>query len=393
MRARSARRSGPAAPPPRAGAPSRAWLAQFEELLPRLRSRLEWLVGFESPSDDTERVSQLARWIRDELKRAGVDARTVPCPPRGDAVLAHAGEPGGVLLLGHHDTVWPVGSLAEMPFAIKDGRATGPGVFDMKSGIAIAMTVLEVLAKRQGAPGVSLLLAPDEEAGSQASRELTVGTARQHRCVLVLEPSLNGAAKVARKGVGFFDIHFRGRPAHAGLDPEAGASALAELARCVLYLEKQADTARGTTVTPTVARSGTTLNVVPESATLAVDVRAWTLEEAARVERGVRAYRTADARVTFDPRGGFNRPPMEPTAKSQALYDRMREIASGLGFELGASRVGGGSDGNLTAAAGVPTLDGLGPLGDGAHARHEHVVVADLPRRAAMLAQFITETA
>jgi glutamate carboxypeptidase len=392
MRARSARRSRPAAPPPAGGAP-RAWLAQFERALPRLRNHLEFLVGFETPSDDSERVTQAARWLRDQLKASGIGARTVPCPPRGDAVLAHVGGEGGTLLLGHLDTVWPVGSLAEMPFAIKDGRATGPGVFDMKSGIAIAMGVLEALVEQRSDAAVSLLLVPDEEAGSQASRALTLDIARKHRCVLVLEPSLNGAAKVARKGVGFFDLQFRGRPAHAGLDPEAGASALAELARCVLYLEKQADSARGTTVTPTVARSGTTLNVVPESATLAVDVRAWTQEEAARVTKSVRGYRTEDARVTFDPKGGFNRPPMEPTPKSQALYERMRGIASSLGFDLGAARVGGGSDGNLTAAAGVPTLDGLGPLGDGAHARHEHVVIEDLPRRAAMLAQFVSEAA
>lgn len=367
----------------------------FESELPRICARLEKLVCYESPSDDAEGVSRLARWIRDELKASGVAVETLACPPRGEAVLARIGNGStdrGTLLLGHHDTVWPTETLAEMPFRIADGRATGPGVFDMKGGIAVAMTVLEALAQEARPPPATLLLVPDEERRSTASRGLTLNTAKDHRRVLVLEPSLDGAAKVARKGVGFFEIRLRGRPAHAGLEPENGVSALAELAHCVRFLERLADNERGTSVTPTVARSGTTFNVVPETAVLSVDARAWTLEEAQRVEQAVRGYKPSDPRIEVEVDGGFDRPPLEPTPESQALYLSAKRIAAELGFELGAARVGGGSDGNFTAAAGIPTLDGLGPLGGGAHARDEFVVVSDLPRRAALLARLLTDS-
>lgn len=370
----------------------RNWLQHFEQAQPRILALLQHMVCHESPSDDAERCSQLARWIRDELRSNGVTAETIPCAPRGDAVIAHIGPQGGnkgALLLGHHDTVWPVGSLAELPYKIENDRGTGPGIFDMKSGIALAMTVLETLAGEPEPPPVTLLLVPDEEVRSLASRDLTVETAKRHRCVLVLEPSLDGAAKVARKGTGFFNIRFRGKPAHAGLEPEKGVSALSEMARCVLFLETLNSAEHGTSVVPTVATAGSVLNVVPESATVSVDSRIWSRAEAERVEKAIRGYRPADARVTFEVDGKYDRPPMEETAESKALYQRARGIALNLGFELGAARVGGASDGNLTAAAGVPTLDGLGPMGAGAHARHEHIIVSDLPRRAALLARLV----
>jgi glutamate carboxypeptidase len=209
----------------------------------------------------------------------------------------------------------------------------------------------------------------------------------------VLEPSLDGAVKLERKGTGLFRLCFRGRAAHAGLDPESGASALAELARCVLFLEALADRSKETTVTPTVARSGERTNVVPDTASLSVDARVWSMEEAARLERSVRGYRPADARVSLEVQAEFDRPPLERTPESQALYELARRIARDLGFDLGAARVGGASDGNLTAAAGVPTLDGLGPRGGGAHARDEFVWVSDLPRRAALLARLASQQA
>ncbi len=226
---------------------------------------------------------------------------------------------------------------------------------------------------------------PDEETGTTASRDLLLEVARRQRCVYVLEPSLDGAAKTARKGAGLFRLRFQGRAAHAGLEPEAGASALSELARCVLFLESLGMPERETTVTPTVARSGERTNVVPEIATLSVDARVWTSDEARRVEAGIRGYRPKDARVSAVVEGGFDRPPMEPTTASRALFDSAQRVARELGIELEEARVGGASDGNLTAAAGVPTLDGLGPRGGGAHARDEHVVLSDLPLRAALL--------
>jgi len=371
---------------------ARRWLSTFESDLPRIVADLEALVRLESPSDDAARVSQLAAWVRERLRERGVAAELRPCPPRGDAVLASvAYREGGTLLLGHLDTVWPVGTLAGLPWRLEAGCATGPGVFDMKAGVAVGMAVLTAMARESRAFPVSLLLVPDEETGSAASRELTISVARRHGRVLVLEPSLDGAAKVARKGCGVFTVGFRGRAAHAGLDPEKGASALAELARFVSFLEDVAAPRDGTTLTATLAHAGSAANVVPESATLTVDARAWTRGEADRVTEALEAYRAGTAGVQVQVAGGFDRPALEPTSASEQLFAHARRHAEDLGFELGAARVGGASDGNFVAAAGIPTLDGLGPRGGGAHARDEHVLVADLPVRAALLAALASE--
>ena len=358
-------------------------LSRFEERRSVLAADLEALVGIESPSDDPGAVSSLAAWIRERLRERGVGAETRPCDGRGDAVVARTAGTPEVLLLGHLDTVWPAGTLRGFPFRSDGDRASGPGAFDMKAGIAVALAAMEDLSKERA--GATLLLVPDEEVGSAASRALTLELAARHRRVLVLEPSLEGAAKTARKGNGVFRVRFRGRAAHAGLDPERGASALAELARCVLFLETVADPSRETTVLPTVARSGDRVNVVPEEGVLSVDARVWSAEEASRVERAIRGYAPADARVAVDVDGSFDRPPLVPTPESLALYERARGIAEELGVELGSSRVGGASDGNFTAAAGIPTLDGLGPRGGGAHAAGEFVFLSDLPFRAALV--------
>jgi glutamate carboxypeptidase len=371
---------------------SRGGPSAFEPDLPRLVGDLEALVLLESPSDDAVRVTELATWVRDRLRERGVRCERWPCPPRGDGVLASVGSAErGTLLLGHLDTVWPAGTLAEMPWRLEGGRASGPGVFDMKAGIAVGMAVLAAMGREPAPRPVSLLLVPDEEVGSAASRELTLDLARAHRRVLVLEPSQDGAAKVARKGCGTFRARFRGRGAHAGLEPEKGASALAAMARFVLFLEGVADPEKGTTLAATVARAGSAGNVVPEAAEVTVDARAWTQDEAGRVTAAIRAWRPADSRVAVAVEGGFDHPPLEPTPASKALYQAARRLAADLGLELGAARVGGASDGNFTAAAGVPTLDGLGPRGGGAHARDEHVLVADLPLRAALVAALVAE--
>jgi glutamate carboxypeptidase len=367
-------------------------MLRFQAELSALLGDLEALVRLESPSHDADRVSRVAAWIRDRLHEAGVTAELRPCAPRGAALLAPVGPPeGGTLLLGHLDTVWPVGTLAERPWRVDGGRAYGPGVFDMKAGIAVGMAVLAAAARESPRPSVSLLLVPDEEVGSAASRELTVSVARRHRRVLVLEPSQDGAAKVARKGCGNFEVKFSGRAAHAGLEPERGSSALAEMARFILFLERTANPSKGTTLTATLARAGSATNVVPEAAELSVDGRAWSREESDRATAAMRGYTPADAGVSVSVEGGFDRPPLEPSAASTALYEAARRLAADLGFDLGAARVGGGSDGNVTAAAGVPTLDGLGPRGDGAHARDEHVVIDDLPLRAALIAALVSE--
>jgi glutamate carboxypeptidase len=355
---------------------------------------LEELVACESPSDDPTRVAALSRWIAVRLGAAGIPAECVPCDGRGDAVRARRGGDGGTLLLGHVDTVWPVGTLAEFPFRVEEGMAKGPGVFDMKGGIAVALAVLEAVGCGEVRParGLSLLLTPDEEVGSAASRELLVAEAKRHARVLVLEPSGDGgAAKLARKGVGIATIRFHGTASHAGLEPLKGASALAELARFVLFADALADRDVGTTVLPTLARAGSKANVVPETAELTVDFRFWSLTEGARVEAALRAYRGADPRVRVEMEGGLNRPAMEPTGPSMELYRTAAALAGRLGFPLPSMRVGGASAGNLTAGAGIPTLDGLGPSGGGAHARTEHLLVDDLPRRCALLAALLEE--
>jgi glutamate carboxypeptidase len=364
--------------------------ALFASRRESLLADLEALVVRESPSDEPARVSQLALWVAERLARAGLAAACVPCEGRGDALRVRFGEEtGGTLLLGHLDTVWPAGTLAEIPFSVEEGVAKGPGVFDMKAGIAVAIAVLEAAAKGDVTPagGVSLVLTPDEEVGSGASSGLLVEEALRRDRVLVLEPSGDGgAAKVARKGTGLVKARFKGIASHAGLEPEKGASALLEMARFALYADALADKPSGTSVVPTVAGSGKVTNVVPEQAELTVDFRVWTRPEADRLMAGLRAYRPADPRVTVEIDGGANRPPMESTEASLELYRRAASLALALGFELPAARVGGGSDGNLTAAAGVPTLDGLGPSGGGAHARTEHLLVDDLSRRAALVA-------
>lgn len=371
---------------------SARWLAAFESDLPRIVADLEALVRLESPSDDATSVSRLARWIHDRLRERGVPAELRPCPPRGDALLASvAFREGGTLLLGHLDTVWPLGTLEQMPWRLEAARAAGPGVFDMKAGIAVGMAVLQAMVRESRALPVSLLLVPDEEVGSSASRELTLSVARRHRRVLVLEPSLDGAAKVARKGCGLFQVRFNGRAAHAGLEPERGASALVELSRFVAFLDGLAAPELGTTLTATQARAGSASNVVPESAELAIDARAWSRAEAQRVSAGLAGYRPSLAGVSLSVEGGFDRPPLEPSPASEQLYALARRLAEELGHELGAARVGGASDGNFVADAGIPTLDGLGPRGGGAHARDEHVLVADLPPRAALVAGLVSE--
>ena len=364
------------------------------EVTGRILEDLRELVVRESPSDDADRVSAVAAWICGRLNAGGEVARSVACPPRGDAVVAAIGGEGGgrasTLLLGHIDTVWPVGTLVELPFQNEDGVLRGPGVFDMKAGVAVALQVFDRLRARPSLPRVTLLLVPDEEVGSAASHDLLIDLARKHDRVLVLEPSAaGGAAKVARKGTGLFRMKFRGIPSHAGLDPEKGASALTALAEFILDAPKFASVEHGTTVTPTIASAGTKTNVVPENAEVAVDCRVWTASEPARVEEELRAWRPRDARVNVIVEGGFDRPPLAETHASRALFATAQRIATELGFELRGERVGGASDGNLTAAAGVPTLDGLGPMGDGAHARHEHVLVADLARRVDLIERLV----
>ncbi|MFA9446662.1 M20 family metallopeptidase [Egicoccus sp. AB-alg6-2] len=345
------------------------------------------LVGTESPSDDLVATARCAQVVAD-LGRRLLGASPQTLTAQGRTHLAWRFGTPRVLLLGHFDTVWPIGTLARWPFEVRDGMATGPGVFDMKAGIVAGFHALAAL---DDLDGVAVLLTSDEEIGSDTSRAIIEDTARGLDAVLVLEPSAAGAVKVGRKGASNYELAIRGRAAHAGLEPENGINALVELAHQVLALQRLARPHEGTTVTPTVASAGTGTNVVPELARVAVDVRVATVAEQARVDAAIRTTAAVLPGARLSVGGGPNRPPLAEEM-SRPLYERLVRVATTLGLDPpGAAHVGGASDGNFTAALGVPTLDGLGAVGDGAHAEGEHVEVASLPERAAVVAALTDE--
>jgi glutamate carboxypeptidase len=365
------------------GAPTT--VASLRARLPEMLAALERLVNAESPSADVEAAERCARVI-DALCHTllGVELELIECGGRPHLRRAW-GEPR-VLLLGHFDTVWPVGTVRTRPFRVEDGSAVGPGVFDMKAGIVQGLFALAALPELAG---VELLLTSDEEVGSPTSRTLVEEAARHVSAVLVLEPSAAGALKVARKGSSSYSLSVRGRAAHAGLEPELGTNALVEMAAQVLAVGALADEAHGTSVTPAVAAAGTTANSVPDQARFTIDVRAWTTAELERVDRGVRALVPVVRGAALAVEGGIDRPPLEPEA-SRDLYACASACARALGLpRLEAAAVGGGSDGSLTAALGVPTLDGLGAVGAGAHAPDERVEVHTMPERAALVASLV----
>ncbi|WP_410590030.1 M20 family metallopeptidase [Amycolatopsis sp. lyj-23] len=351
---------------------------------------IETLVRCESPSSDLEAVARSAeavavvgrRLLGAEPERLVTDGCTHLRWRFGDG-------PPRVLLLGHHDTVWPLGSLRTHPFTVEDGILRGPGCFDMKAGVVMALHAAAGLPDRDG---LAILVTGDEEIGSPLSRALIEEEARSCDAVFVLEASADGGAlKTRRKGVSQYWIEVDGRAAHAGLEPEKGVNAGIEVAHQILAVAALADPGRGTTVVPTALRAGTTTNTVPAAASVAVDARVWDMAEQNRVDEAVRSLRPvlADARIRIA--GGINRPPLEAAASAK-LYELADTLAAGLGIgPLTQAAVGGASDGNFTAGLGVPTLDGLGAVGGGAHADDEHVVVAELPRRTALLAA-LTET-
>ena len=354
-----------------------------------LRRDVETLVRLESPSTDKQAVDRCGTAVARLLADAGGEVAVLPQQSRGDHVRAEfTGGPKRVLLLGHFDTVWEVGRIASMPLREEDGRLYGPGVFDMKASIAVGALALRALRRGEGqSPHIVALFTTDEEVGSGTSRALIEAEARLCDAVFVLEPSLpGGAAKTRRKGCGEFTLTVRGVSAHAGIDPGQGVSAIHELAHQICALQALQDVARGISINVGRIEGGTRGNVVAEQASATIDVRVPTMEDAARIEGAVRSLVPKHGAAKLEITGGVNRPPLERTAGVGRLYDQARVVAASLGQELAEGGTGGGSDGNFTAALGIPTLDGLGPRGDGAHAQHEHVVLADLPWRAAFLA-------
>ncbi|MFU8888552.1 MAG: M20 family metallopeptidase [Trueperaceae bacterium] len=358
---------------------------------------LQRFVEVESPTRDEAACDRMADLLFATLAADGWRVERDPRSGVGDVLAAALPDTGGgpgTLVLAHYDTVWPLGTLSEMPWRVDDAadRAYGPGTVDMKAGIAgtlLAARLLRELGVTPPGP-VTLLITSDEEVGSAASRERIEAEARRHARVLVVEGARDdGALKVGRKGVADYHLEFTGVPAHAGNYPDQGASALVELAHMALFVRTLDDRDAGTTAHPTVARAGGAVNVITEHARLDVDARVLRMDEAERIDAAMRHWQPRDPRVTVAVHGGLNRPPMEPTPANLAAFEEARRIAAGWGLELESAVVGGGSDGNFTSALGVPTLDGLGACGGGAHARDEHVRIGDTLARVALLAALL----
>ena len=365
-----------------------AILAYCESHLDDTIELIESLVRLESPTDDKAAVDRCGRELAQRLVTLGARVELLRRDAAGDHVKAtFEGSGTPVLLLGHFDTVWPVGTIDRMPLRRDGSRLHGPGTFDMKAGIAIAvLAVRAVLATTSSRPPIVMLWTTDEETGSGTSRAAIEAEARQAAAVLVLEPALpDGALKTARKGCGQFELIVSGVSAHAGVDPSKGASAIHELAAQIAVIERLQDLDRGISVNVGVVSGGSRPNVVAEEARALVDVRAPTRSDAARIESSMRGLQPLRPATRLTIRGGFERPPLERTPDVARLFSIARDVASYLGRELHEGSTGGGSDGNFTAALGVPTLDGLGAIGDGAHAVHEHVDLAAVPWRAALV--------
>lgn len=366
--------------------------AFFENRLDRLVESIKQIVEIESPSFDPDGIREVAGWIESKARDAvpGCSIERVPAQGRGEHLIIRAfpeirGFP--VLVLGHIDTVHPRGTKNENPTRVDDGRLYGCGTFDMKANIALLLEVLGAMRELEIEPEnqFTILLTCDEEVGSETGRPIVEREARQSEYCLVLEPSASGKVKTGRKGTGCYTLRARGIPAHAGLDPEKGASAILELSKQIVDLDALNDLENGTTVTVGVAKGGTTTNVVPEHAECSIDVRFTSVEEAEKVESALRELVPYDGRVKLTLEGEINRPPLVRDDDVMKLFQKAEDLGASFGYELGETQVGGASDGNFVAALDVPVLDGLGITGDGAHRLDEYVSVEDIPRRAALL--------
>ena len=369
-----------------------ALLSYFQELEPEMIRWLMELINIDSPSDDKAALDNLARWLGDKFSHYGASIELVPNTEAGDHLLARFSSPNAgakpILILGHLDTVWDKGEAQRRPARLENGRIFGPGSFDMRGGttliLALAhyLSTTNVILKRP----LTILFDSDEEVGTRTARALIEKEARASEATLVLEPCLpGGALKTARKGVGTFLISASGTAAHAGVDYEKGVSAIQEMAHQILHLYKLNNLDRGTTVNPGVISGGKRSNVIADQTTLEVDVRVATEAEGERITRQIHELKPTlqGSKLTID--GRINRPPLERNQKVVQLFQRARQLATELGIELQEGATGGGSDGCFTAALGIPTLDGLGPDGEGPHALHEHVLVESLIPRAALL--------
>lgn len=366
----------------------RAYFQQQQELL--LNSIYE-IVEIESPSFDVEGSRKVVSWIESELAKIPLDLiieKTI-AEEYGEHLIIRKFSTGGkpCLFLGHTDTVHPVGAKLQNPTRIEDGKFYGCGIFDMKANIVLMLAVLRFLAENniENVRPFTIMLSCDEEIGSFTGREIVEREAANAEFCLVCEPSANGKVKTGRKGTGMFTVKTHGIPAHAGLEPEKGASAILEISKQIPKIHELNDLAKGTTANVCQIHGGTASNVIPEHAECLVDVRFSSMSEAAKVENAIKNLQSTDEKVSIEISGAINRPPMERTEKVVALYEKARNLAASFDYELGETQVGGASDGNFVAALGVPLIDGLGVAGNGAHTLNEYILIDDLAKRATLM--------
>jgi glutamate carboxypeptidase len=372
-------------------------LSYFSERNQEILQLVKWLVEQESMSREVEPLKRIGSNYGDKLASIGGQVDLLTDPHFGTTVRARFGPAPGdglkqLLVVGHLDTVWPLGTLSARPFRIEAERAYGPGVFDMKAGVAVATFAVKGLNELGRSPNrpVTFLMTCDEETGSHFSREVIEDEARSAEAALVLEPPIpGGKVKTARKGVGEFELIVRGRSAHAGNDPRAGISAITEIANQVLFINNLCDYSKGTTLNVGVVRGGVLSNVIAAEARAAIDLRYQTEDEGERITKALQELNPFLEGARIEVKGGINRPPLVRTPEVGKLFEHARSLAAEIGYELKEGAVGGGSDGNFIAALGVPVLDGLGVDGAGAHAEHEHIIIDDIPRRAAIVARLL----
>lgn len=348
------------------------------------------IVDIESPSHNAEQSRIVADWVEKQARETGVDISIERISAGdGDHVLIRAfpGDGKHTLLLGHTDTVHPIGTSVKNPTRIEGDKFYGCGIFDMKSGVVMMIEALRFFAANQIKPPrpITILLSCDEEVGSHSGRPLVEREAANAERCFVFEPSRDGMVKTGRKGTGMFTLRAHGLAAHAGLEPEKGVNAIVELARQIEQLHAVSRPEDGTAVNVCTIKGGTTWNVIPDHAECAIDVRFTKMVEAERIDREIRSLKAIDERIKLEIAGGINRPPMERTEKVVELYERARPLAASIDYDLGETQVGGASDGNFVGATGVPVLDGLGITGDGAHTLNEHILVSDVATRATLV--------
>jgi glutamate carboxypeptidase len=366
-------------------------LAHFEGRTPAIIEAIREIVEIESPSHHVERSRMVADWVESQFRSTDVELEIERIFAEGDGehliIRAFPGEAKPVVLVGHTDTVHPVGTKEKNPTRIDGDRFYGCGIFDMKANIVLMVEAFRFLNENNLTPArpITIFLSCDEEVGSHSGRAILEREAANAEMAYVFEPSAAGRIKTGRKGTGQYVVKTHGIPAHAGLEPEKGASAILELARQIERLQSMNEAAAGTTVNACTIRGGTTSNVIPEFAEAEVDVRFTSMSEAERIDREIKSLLPVDGRVKIVVEGGINRPPMERTDTVVSLYEKARSVAASFDYEIGETQVGGASDGNFIGALGIPVLDGLGITGDGAHTLHEHILISDIAKRAALV--------